>query len=368
MKKILILCIDGLGPEYLEASPTPNIDHMVKEGFFVIGRCMIPSVTNLNNVSIITGKPPRVHGITSNYWVDRATGEGRYMESSDFLRCPTILQRAKKAGMTTALLTAKKKLLRLLQAGADYSLSAEEPDEEMVRKVGSKEDIYSAEINLWLLEALRVMLREKKPDIVYCSTTDWAMHKYAPCEKESIRHVQAMDSILGRVLDENPDLEVYLTADHGMSEKTWGVDLRKVLASKGIASETIPIIKDRYVEHHQNLGGAAYVYLEKQELVREAMGILRDFPGVDGVYSREEAAERFELMEERIGDIFVLGDKDTVFGDFESPRVPVKVRSHGSLYERAVPIIAYGDETKGNYQRNLDIVAQIGQCLGGESL
>ncbi len=358
-RKILILCIDGLGPEYLEASSTPNINHMVREGFFVVGRCMIPSVTNLNNVSIITGKPPRVHGITSNYWVDRTTGKGRYMESPDFLCCPTILQRAEKAGMTTALLTAKKKLLRLLQAGADYSLSAEEPDEEMVRKVGPKEDIYSAEINLWLLEALRVVLREKKPNIVYCSTTDWVMHKYTPYEEKSIRYVQAIDSILGRILNENPELEVYLTADHGMSKKTWGVDLRRVLASEGIASEAIPIIKDRYVEHHQNLGGAAYLYFEKQELVGEAMGILQDFPGVDGVYSREEAAERFELMKERIGDIFVLGDRDTVFGEFETLRVPVRVRSHGSLHENAVPIIAYGAPKNFGYRRNFDIVTQL---------
>ncbi|MFQ6079796.1 MAG: alkaline phosphatase family protein [Thermodesulfobacteriota bacterium] len=70
--KILILCVGGLGPEYLEMSFTPNIDRMVQEGVFVIGLGMIPVVTSLDNVSIMTGKPPRIHGITSNYWVDRA--------------------------------------------------------------------------------------------------------------------------------------------------------------------------------------------------------------------------------------------------------------------------------------------------------
>ena len=123
-RKILILCIDGFGPDYLELSPTPNIDGMIREGSFVIGRSVIPSVTNVNNVSIITRTPPRIHGITSNYWIDRATGEEYYMESSRFLCHQTVLQRAKGKGMSTALLTSKKKLLGLLDTGADYSSTA----------------------------------------------------------------------------------------------------------------------------------------------------------------------------------------------------------------------------------------------------
>ncbi len=359
-RKILIICMDAFGPEYLEMSPTPNIDQMKKEGFFVIGQGVVPSVTNVNNVSILTGTTPRIHGITSNYWVDRATGKGRYMESPDFLCCPTVLEHAKQAGMSTALLTSKKKLQGLLDAGADYSLSAEDPDDDMIRSIGPKQEIYSSEINLWLFRALRLVLKERNPDLVYCSTTDWVMHKYAPDEEESIQHIQGIDSLLGQILDANPDREVYLTADHGMSAKSRGIDLGRLLRSEGIEAQVVPIIKDRYVAHHQNLGGAAYVYLEKQELLREALGILQAFSGIEAVYSRKEAAERFGLMEDRIGDLFVLGDKETVFGEFEAVEVPVRVRSHGSCHESAVPIIAYGSKTRVSYRRNLDIVARLG--------
>jgi len=359
-RKILIICMDAFGPEYLERSPTPNVDRMRKEGVFVIGQGVVPSVTNVNNVSILTGTTPRIHGITSNYWVDRATGEGRYMESPDFLCCPTVLERAQRAGMSTALLTSKKKLQGLLDAGADYSLSAEEPDDDTIRRIGPKQDIYSSDVNLWLFRALRLVLKERNPDLVYCATTDWMMHKYAPDEQESIRHVQGIDSLLGQILDENPDREIYLTADHGMSAKSRGIDLGRLLRSEGIEAHVVPIIRDRYVAHHQNLGGAAYVYLEKQELAREALGALRGFSGIEGVYPRDEAAEKFELMEDRIGDLFVLGDKDTVFGEFEAVEVPVKVRSHGSCHESAVPIIAYGGRIRARYRRNLDLVAHLG--------
>ena len=167
-------------------------------------------------------------------------------------------------------------------------------------------------------------------------------------------------SLLGQILDENPHREIYLTADHGMSVKTRGIDLRRLLGSEGINAQVIPIIKDRYVAHYQNLGGAAYVYLENQEFIREARDILQSFSGIEAVFPQEGAAKKFELRKDRIGDLFVLGDKDTVFGSFNTIEVSVKIRSHGSRYESAVPIIAYGSKTRVNYQRNFDIVAQMG--------
>jgi len=360
-RKILIICVDGLGPDYLEATPTPNLDRMANEGSFIIGKSVIPSVTNVNNVSVITGVSPQIHGITSNYCLDRTTGKESYMESPDFLSCPTILERAKKKDLTTALLTSKKKLLQLLNAGADYWLAAEDPEKEMVTKLGPGPGIYSAGINHWLFQALRIVLRDKDPDVVYCSTTDGVMHRCAPDEEESIRHIHGLDHILGQILDDNPNREIYLTADHGMSAKSKGIDLEKVLAAEGIWARCIPIIKDRYVLHHQNLGGASYVYLDRPKLIREAIEVLQDLSGVDAVYHREQAAKHFELMADRIGDVFVLADKDTVFGEFETVKVPVKVRSHGSGYESSVPIIAYGSKAVATYRKNIDITAGI--CL-----
>ena len=361
-RKIVIICVDGMGPDCLECAETPNIDRMAREGVYVVGECVIPSVTNVNNVSIITGCPPRVHGITANYWIDRATGRETYMDSPEFLLCETVLERAQRKGMSTCLLTAKKKLLGLLDAGATWAVAAEDPDEETIGKVGPAQDIYTAEINLWLFRALRMILREKKPDLAYCSTTDWTMHKYAPDEEVSINHIQGIDAILGEILDENPDLEVYLTADHGMSAKTRGVDLEEVLSSCrfGIRSRAIPVIKDRYVAHHQNLGGASYVYLEDRELAGKAMAALLDTPGIEAAYENGDAAREFGLMPDRIGDILVLADADTVFGTFEEGYADVLVRSHGSLHERAVPIIVYGTSGGRDFRRNMDIVANLG--------
>ena len=72
-----------------------------------------------------------------------------------------------------------------------------------------------------------------------------------------------------------------------------------------------------------------------------------------------ESAEKFALMEDRIGDIFVLGNSDTVFGEFDAIQAPVQVRSHGSRHESAVPILTYGRRMDGTYQRNFHITAGL---------
>ena len=143
---------------------------------------VIPSVTNVNNVSIATGTFPETHGITTNYHVDRATGKGEFIEDNRFLLAPTLFETAKacKFADKTALFVTKKKLLRMLEAGTDIAVAAEDPPSEYIHTAGPVEPIYSVEINWWLLRAVRETLRKDDPELVYCSTTDWVQHKYAP--------------------------------------------------------------------------------------------------------------------------------------------------------------------------------------------
>ena len=79
-KTTVVICIDGFDPEYLEACETPNLRGLSKRGFLKIGRCIMPSVTNVNNVSLVTANYPEVHGISSNYRLVRETNDEIYME------------------------------------------------------------------------------------------------------------------------------------------------------------------------------------------------------------------------------------------------------------------------------------------------
>ena len=369
-RSVLVICLDGCGPEYIAASPTPNLDAIGREGFCVEGTSVIPAVTNVNNTSIITGAFPKEHGITTNFWYDPRRGTGVYMEDHRFVLRPTLLEKAAGAGLAAALLTSKKKLLHLLggeQAhpyepgpaakGRVQALTAEEPPASLVEKLGPAPGIYSAEINIWLLKAAREVIRSSNPDVMYVSTTDYVQHMHAPEEEVAVRHTAEMDALIGDVLADDPGREVYVTADHGMRRMERGVDLAKVLREAGVEAVFQPIIKDRYTVHHSNLAGVAYLYLSGGAEIEKAVDALKSVPEVEEVYTREEAVSAFGLHPERIGDLFVLGAPGVVFGEFEEVRVPVSVRSHGSRHESRVPIYAYNPSIpKGEVRMNLDIV------------
>lgn len=379
-RKVLIICLDGCDPEYIQTSPTPTLDQIAREGFRVDGTSVIPAVTNVNNTSIITGAFPKDHGITTNYWYDPKTKTGVYMEDHRYLLRPTLLERAVLAGHSAVLLTSKKKLLHLL-AGDEamhystttsiansarvHALTAEEPPKVLVDTLGPAPSIYSTEINLWLLKAARQVIKESDPDVMYVSTTDYVQHMYGPGHEVAIERTSMIDALIGEIMNENPEREVYVTADHGMRQMDLGIDLAKVLREAGIEGTFQPIIKDRYTVHHNNLAGVAYLYFDKEADVSRSMDALKDVPEVEEVYARDEAAAVFGLHPERIGDLFVLGGPGVVFGEFDTMRVPVNVRSHGSRHERNVPIYAYNPSIpKENVRMNLDIARLLG--LEGE--
>ena len=357
-RKVLILCIDAGSHEYLAASDIPNIRQLADEGFYQDSDAVIPSVTNVNNVSIATGTFPEKHGITSNYYVDRKTGKGEFIEDNRFLLTPTLFEISKstKFAEKTALFVTKQKLLRMLEGGADIAVAAEAPPPEYIDAIGPVEPIYSIEINWWLLRAVHWTLRKYDPQVVYCSTTDWVQHKFAPEAEMSQKHMAELDRIIGEIVADDPEREIYITADHGMLDKTVALDPGRILTQQGIPADAIPIIKDRYVAHHGNLGGAAYVFLKNRDDSKSAVQTLLDTTGIEEVYTAEDAALKFQLHPDRIGDIFVLADKETVFGELEVASEQVSVRSHGSRHESYVPIIGYNSAwSASEFEYNLDV-------------
>ena len=343
MSTTIVIMVDGLDPEYLSMCPAPRLEELAKAGSRSNVRGLMPSVTNVNNVSLVTGSYPENHGITSNYWLDRDRDSEHYMESAEYIKSETMFQRADGLGMRSLLVTAKDKLRRLLSTGTTVSVSSEQPPGWVVDGVGTPPEIYSLEVNRWVLDAGRFILSQQDFDLVYLTTTDYAMHSYAPDEPESARHIALLDEGVGMLVDAFPDAQFLITADHGMSSKTRMLHLPDSLARAGIKARAIPIIKDQYTVHHSNLGGCIYIHLDgRSDNPEAALEVLRNVEGVEEALSREEAARRFKLMPERIGDIMALGAHDIVFGDPSEVDLPNKLRSHGSTYELDVPVIVYG--------------------------
>ncbi len=353
---------DGFGVDYLRQSEMPILRGWQRNGLYRQVRGVMPSVTNANNSSICCGCFPREHGITGNSYFDMTTDREDYMEAAGLVLAPTLFEHAARFGVSSALLSSKKKTISLLSRGTAIALTGEEPSAEWVDRLGPAPPIYSREINYWITRAAIYILKHQ-PEIqcLYVHTTDYPMHTWAPEASESKEHLKTMDTLLGEAYQAAPDARFLLTADHGMNHKNHAYDLDKTLAESGIPIRiSISAERDLYVKHHRGLGGAAWVYLNDPKDKRRVTECLLRLTGVESVLSREEAVSKFGLYGPRIGDLCVFGDRNTVFGELEeaSDELPSNYRSHGSMHELDIPLIVFNsaEAPPGSYfQRNLDL-------------
>lgn len=345
-RKVLVCLIDGLGLDYIAKSDMPALRRLMRAGTYREGHGMMPSLTNVNNASLATGTFPEKHGVTANTFFDPALREVVEMADRKYLLAPTIFESAHRKGWKTAFVGAKDKIRTLIGTSAQTSLSAEKEGVPM----------YEAANTYWVLKQGRAMLRRKDVDLLYLTTSDYMMHTYAPEEEQSLEHLHLLDKHLAAIVDDHPDLELYLCADHGMNAKQVAVNPARVLSESGIGARVVAAIADKHKLHHKDLGGSLYVDVDKAEQLHEARQALANEPGIEAVLSRAEACRRFRLMPERTGDLFVLADRDTALGDIPRRRVTVKVRTHGSLHETQIPLLAYGRKL-GLLQSSVDLTA-----------
>ena len=341
-----MICIDGAGTEYFKHCSLPNIKRICREGICSWeSLAIVPTVTNVNNVSIVTGCYPEEHGIFTNCYYNVETGEEVYMEDEKMIKSETIFEKISRLGLKSAVITAKDKLRTLIGCGVDISFSAEQPSRMAVEEAGEPPNIYSSEVNAWIFKSAEATLQHFSPTFIYIATTDYIMHKYPPESPEAIAHMQLIDDGIGDLLDSFPESIIGVTADHGMSRKKIAVDLEKILSYKGVEAKVIPTVKDRYLPHHSNLSGSAYIYLRHAEDFKTVYDILLDVEGVEEILTVAEASRRFHLPKEKVGDFLVLGEESHVFGTLDSGAVEdVNLRSHGSLHEQVIPAVMYGLE------------------------
>lgn len=362
-QRVVILMVDGFGWDYYRHSHMPVMREMGARGVCKAGKAIFPSLTNANNISIACGAWPEEHGVTTNCYFDEATGKAAYLEDAAFLCAPTIFERAARQGVRSVLLTCKAKTTRILGQGVDLAVAAEAPARDVVDQFGPPPPMYSAEINYWLCEVALAVLRHR-PDIglVYIHTTDFPMHMWPPAASASREHLSRLDDYLGKMQAAAPDALFLVTADHGMNFKKRCWDLTKACANRGLQLKfAVSPVADRLLRHHRGFGGVAYVHLHSPGDADRAAEIIGALPGVEAVVERKTAAACFRLMASRLGDLVVIPDIDTVFGDLprEREELDSAYRSHGSLYETDIPLMMFNAEGSGcdpdDIEYNLDL-------------
>ncbi len=369
-KPVVVVCIDGSEPDYIEqavaAGVMPWMKKIVEEqGSDLRAHCVVPSFTNPNNISIVTGVAPVVHGICGNFYYDRDNDREVMMNEPELLRTPTIFKAFQDAGARVAIITAKDKLRRLLgnelRLGEDGAIcfSSEKSDQVNLANngIGNVLDlvgmevpsVYSAELSEFIFAAGVKLMETLRPDLMYLSTTDYIQHKFAPGSDGANSFYAMMDKYWAQL--DALGAVIALTADHGMNAKhddagdpniIYLQDEMDRILSPGAARVILPIT-DPYVVHHGALGSYATVYLPDDADIDALKAGLVEIEGIDAVYANEEGCARFDLARDRMGDLILVSSKHVVIGTTASRHdlsgLEVPLRSHGGVTEQRVPLI-----------------------------
>jgi phosphonoacetate hydrolase len=364
-----VVCVDGSEPGYIEkaveAGMAPFLGRVLTSGTNALADCVVPSFTNPNNLSIVTGVPPRVHGICGNFFYDREANAEVMMNDPKFLRVGTIFKAMQDVGKRIAVVTAKDKLRGLLgkglilAPGRACSFSSEKADQVTAEKNGITDvlplvgkpvpDVYSAELSEFVFAAGVKLMQRDRPDVMYLSTTDYIQHKHAPGTPVANAFYAMMDGYLAQL--DKMGCVIGVTADHGMNAKhdsskqpdvIYLQDLFDEWLGKGAARVILPIT-DPYVVHHGALGSFATAYLPEKADTDGILGRLRAMPGIEKALTRAEACALFELPEDRMGDVVVVSTRHKVLGTSRSRHdlsgLTEPLRSHGGISEQKVPLI-----------------------------
>jgi phosphonoacetate hydrolase len=360
----VVVCVDGCEPDYVAQAVAgghvPWLKRTLAHGVALRADCALPSFTNPNNLSIVTGVAPAVHGISGNYFLERSSGQAVMMNDPQWLRCPTLLAEAARAGLSVAVVTAKDKLRTLLGHGLrGICFSAECADAATLPTHGidavlellgrPKPSVYSADLSEFVFAAGVRLMQTRRPDLMYLSSTDYVQHKHAPGTPQANAFYAMLDGYLAQL--EDLGCVIALTADHGMHAKTNLDGLPRVIylgdwlsahLGRDDARVILPIT-DPYVVHHGALGAFATLYLPAGVSADAVCDALQKLQGIDCALPRAKAAQMLELPADRIGDVVVLADRFTTLGttpaEHDLSGLDAPLRSHGGRGEQSVPLI-----------------------------
>jgi phosphonoacetate hydrolase len=384
----VVICVDGFDAAYLERGLHEGIFSCISTfkscGFIGTADAVMPTFTNPNNASIVTGAPPSVHGVSGNYYLDRATGKEVMVTDAHLLRSETVLGRLSQVGVKTAAITAKDKLRKMLSfnlKGISFSSQCADSctmEENGITKVEEmvgrgKPDMYDPDLSIFVLDAGLRLLERGAAELLYLSLSDVVQHSHAPGEPQANAFYEAIDRRVAKFVELGAT--VGITGDHGMSDKARTDGTPNVLYledelnaqfGQGAVRVICPIT-DPFVKHHGALGSFVRVYRKNSASLETLIEATRSLPGIELVLDGINAAERFEMPLDREADFIAISHRDAVIGATRAEHdltslAGHRLRSHGGLSEQAVPFILsrplnaqYRSVSETRRLRNVDI-------------
>jgi hypothetical protein len=193
-RRVVLISVDGLAPRVLDDTPTPTLARLAREGRRAeVAHTVVPSITMTSHVSMLSGVPPAVHGVTFN----------RYQPWSR-IPVPTLFTQCAREGLRCGLFAGKRKFAHLAEHEPGVARYAYAPAAAEVLAAASR----------WSAEAASDLL------VVHLAEVDLAGHRAGWGSAVQKAALTGLDTLLGAFLARvcqasRRPVAVLLTSDHG---------------------------------------------------------------------------------------------------------------------------------------------------------
>lgn len=236
--RVVMISIDGLRPEYWRTpdaygAKIPTLRKLVAEGATATMKSVWPTVTYPAHTTLVTGVRPARHGIVNNLPFDPLgqNFDGWYWYASE-IRTPTLWQRAKERGYTTA------NVYWPVTVGASFDWSFPQiwrakvdEDDKLMRALTTPGlfDEVRAKYGRTPAEhrgddargdAAEWVLGKKQPDLsfFYFTDLDTVQHGTGPFSKQAVSTLETIDAQLARLVAvADAKTTFVVVSDHGFA-------------------------------------------------------------------------------------------------------------------------------------------------------
>lgn len=271
---VVLVSLDGVGPALLAAAETPHLDALARRG--VRAERLVPPFPSLTfpaHASLATGRYVEGHGIVSNRFRDRATGETFALEDeARWLLAEPLWLTASRQGVETHVVH---------WPGSVGPWRGREPDSALPYSRAASMEEKAGRILAHLREGGRPILV-----LSYWEAVDAASHRDGPSSPAAREALERSDRALGgllRGIEGLPDssrVSVLVVSDHGMAAQAWSLSLVAERGPRGL---------DYWVEAS---GSLANLYLGEGESAGRVARSLSQIEGL-GCWPLEELPPRY---------------------------------------------------------------------------
>lgn len=346
-EKVVILVLDALSSSYLsQMGANSDLAKIAKDGACVLdARCVYPSHTLTNHTTIMTGASSGAHGIIGNVRLAEDGVTTVKSKEPGMIRCETIFELAKAAGLKTAVVSGKNNLVTLFSKDCDVGISNirnadylnEAPN---LDNAETNEDYYKMNLELadWVFESLYTVLETEAPNLtlVNVQSPDYIGHRFGPDSDEMKNCLKRLDKALGKFYEKMKksgmleDTTLIIVADHGMTESDKAINLN-VLTMMNFPEAAAAID-----------GRTGYIWLNGTDEA-EVISYFENMEGVDSIFSAtSERAKELGVASEDGPDLILTSEAGYVF--LPQPMIDEYHGQHGSYddSDMIIPMIMVG--------------------------